>query len=48
MDKKTFNVRLEPELIAAIKIQAIQENRSVSVIVAELLREYLKKGKPKK
>jgi hypothetical protein len=46
--KKVFNLRLEADLIAEIKIQAIRENRTVSEIAAELFREYLRKAKAKK
>jgi hypothetical protein len=46
--KKVFNLRLEADLIAEIKIQAIRENRTVSEIATGLLREYLKKAKTKK
>ncbi len=45
---KPFNLRLEADLIAEMKIRAIKENRSVSEIAAELFREYLGKAKPKK
>lgn len=46
--KKPLNLRLEVDLIAEIKIQALKENRTVSEIATELLREYLRKPKPKK
>ncbi len=41
-------MRLEAELIAEMKIQAIRENRTVSAITTELFREYLRKNKLKK
>ena len=47
-ESKPFNLRLEADLIAEIKIQAIREDRSVAAIVTELLKEYLRKTKPKK
>ena len=37
--KRVFNLRLEANLIADMKIQAIKENRSVSEIATELFRE---------
>lgn len=46
--KKVFNLRLEADLIAEIKIQAIREDRSVSELVTELIRAYLGKVKSKK
>jgi hypothetical protein len=46
-EKKVFNIRLEAELIAEMKIQAIREGRTVSAIATELFREYLRKKKPK-
>ncbi len=49
MDKsKALNLRLEADLIAEMKIQAVRENRTVSEIAAELFREYLRKAKAKK
>ncbi|NLV32128.1 MAG: toxin-antitoxin system HicB family antitoxin [Acidobacteria bacterium] len=45
--KKSFNLRVEPELISAMKIQAIKENRTITEIAAELFREYLRKAKKK-
>jgi hypothetical protein len=45
---KAFNLRLEADLIAEMKIQAIKEDRSVSEIASELFRDYLRKTKPKK
>lgn len=47
-DKRVFNLRLEADLVSEIKIQAVRENRSVSEIVTELIREYLRKAKAKK
>lgn len=49
MDKtKALNLRLETDLIAEIKIRALQEGRTVSEIATELFREYLKRAKVKK
>lgn len=45
MDFKPLNLRLEKELIAQIKIRAIQEERTVSEITAELYRKYLSQEK---
>jgi len=45
--KKSFNLRVEPELISSMKIQAIKENRTITEIAAELFREYLRKAKKK-
>jgi hypothetical protein len=41
METKPFNLALEKELIAEIKIQAIREDRTVSEIATQLFREYL-------
>jgi hypothetical protein len=46
-ESKPLNLRLETELIAEIKIQALKENRTVSAIATELFREYLRKAKKK-
>jgi hypothetical protein len=46
--KKGFNLKLEPELIRQMKIQAAMESRTISEIATDLFREYLKKAKPKK
>jgi hypothetical protein len=45
MEFKPFNLRLEKDLIAQIKIRAIQEDRTVSEITAELYRKYLSEEK---
>lgn len=46
--KKGFNLKLEPELIRQMKIQAATEGRTISAIATELFQEYLKKAKRKK
>jgi plasmid stability protein len=38
---RPLNLTLDEELIEQVKLQAVRERRSVSEIVAELLREYL-------
>jgi len=43
--KKGFNLKLEPELIRQMKIQAATEDRTISEIATDLFREYLKKAK---
>jgi hypothetical protein len=49
MDKlRALNLRLEVNLIAEMKIQAIRENRTVSEIATELFQEYLRKAKTKR
>jgi hypothetical protein len=45
--KKGFNLKLEPELIRQMKIQAAIEDRTISEIATELFKEYLKKAKKK-
>ena len=47
-EKRVFNLRLEADLVSEIKIQAVRENRSVSEIVTDLIRDYLRKAKAKK
>lgn len=41
MDKVKFTTTIDREILSKIKIQAIKENRSVSVILCELIRKYL-------
>jgi len=43
--KQKINLTLETKVVEEVKIQAIREHRSVSDIVEELLREYLKGNK---
>lgn len=43
MAKKKFTTTLEEDLLEKIKIQAIREKRSVSDLLEELIRAYLKK-----
>ena len=40
--KASFNLRLEEELIKAIKIKAIKENKNVNEIIEMLIEIYLK------
>ena len=48
-DLKQTSIRMPPELLLQVKIQSLKENRSMSMIVKELLEEYLrKKAKSKK
>ena len=41
--KKKFTTTIDEKLIQDIKIQAINENKSVAEIIETLLTEYLKK-----
>lgn len=42
MGKVKFTTMIDEEILVAIKIQAIVENRSVSSILCELIEKYLK------
>lgn len=42
--KKPFTLRLESDLIQAVKIQAVKEGRHVNEIIESLLNDYLKGG----
>lgn len=39
--KKKFTTTLDSELIKAIKIKAIEENKSVATLLEEMIEEYL-------
>ncbi len=41
MARQKFTTTIDADLIEQIKIQAIKEKRSVSVILEELITEYL-------
>lgn len=43
MAKKKFTTTVDEELLEQIKIQSIKEKRSVSDLLEELIRAYLKK-----
>lgn len=43
--KKKFTTMLRPSLADAIKIQAINEHRSVANIIEELIKKYLQEKK---
>jgi hypothetical protein len=47
MAKKHFNASMDEEIILALKIQALKENRNVSSILEQLAREYLEKQRLK-
>lgn len=40
-NKKTLTTYLEQDLINAIKIQAIKENKSLAQLLSEIIRSYL-------
>ena len=42
MNKQKITITLEPEVIKKIKIRAIEENNSVSKIINDLVKQYLK------
>ena len=44
MAKKKFTTTIDEELIVKVKIKAIQEKRSVSDILEELLNKYLEEA----
>ncbi len=43
MSKKKFTTTVDEELLEQVKIQAIKEKRSVSDLLEELIKDYLKK-----
>lgn len=45
MERKNFTIRINLNLAKAIKLQAIEENRSVSDIINELIEKYLQEKK---
>lgn len=42
MEKVKFTTTIDRDILSKIKIQAIKENRSVSIILCELIHKYLK------
>ena len=42
MSKKKFTTTVDEELLEQVKIQAIKEKRSVSDLLEELIKDYLK------
>lgn len=45
MAKQKFTTTIDTELLEKIKIQAIKEKRSVSDLLEELIKKYLKEDK---
>ena len=45
MERKNFTIRINVDLAKAIKKQAIEENRSVSDIINELITKYIQEKK---
>lgn len=43
VSKKKFTTTVDEELLEQVKIQAIKEKRSVSDLLEELIKDYLKK-----
>jgi len=43
-DKQQFNVYLSPELIRAIKHRAVDEGKSLSALLEEILAAYMEEG----
>jgi len=46
MAKVPLNIRIDPELLEALKKQAEQENRTLSNLVDTILREYVRLTSP--
>lgn len=44
MAKQKFTTTIDSELLKQIKIKAINENRSVSDLLEELIKKYLKEN----
>jgi len=43
-ERKTFTIRMQPEIMKALKIHSVERGTNVSELIEEAMQDYLKKG----